>query len=171
LPDSLEQFFQDIVHHLRHGRVAVLGVGNPLRGDDGLGPDLAQRLVNRPRLISIDCEEMPENYTGVVRDHRPTLVLIVDAVDFNGAPGDLVVLGQDDLQQERFSSHKPSLALLMQFLRDENQVTVILLGMQPAQRGFREGLSPAVETSVRHLSELFERFSLSIEKEENRCSV
>ncbi len=165
MPERTDPFFHTLSHHLRHGRVVLLGIGNPDRGDDGLGPVLARRLSDHPHLHSIVCDEMPENYTGEVKLLKPTCVVLIDAVDFHGDPGEGIVLRAQDLRDDRFSSHKPSLAVLMNYLQQETSADVILFGIQPAQRGFREGLSPEVEAGVFRMLALFERITLSIEKE------
>ena len=65
-----------------HGRVAVLCVGNSLRGDDGAGPALARRLhVGDPWRV-FDAGVAPENWIGPICKFRPDVVMVIDAIDF-----------------------------------------------------------------------------------------
>jgi hydrogenase 3 maturation protease len=74
---------------LRGKRVAVIGVGNRMRGDDGVGSVIAERLqeLAKGSLLVIDAETVPENYLGVLLDSKPEVALFVDAVDFGGEVG------------------------------------------------------------------------------------
>src|SRR5688572_985737 len=63
-------------------RIAVLGVGQAIRGDDGAGVLLAQRLEalgGHSGLLAVDGGPAPENFTGLLRRFQPDLVLLADA--------------------------------------------------------------------------------------------
>ena len=52
-------------------KLIVLGVGNELKSDDGVGPfiiaKLKQEKIENDNLIFIDAETVPENFTGKIR--------------------------------------------------------------------------------------------------------
>jgi hydrogenase 3 maturation protease len=141
------------VRALLRGRgVLLVGVGNPLRGDDAVGSLLAGRLVERG-LAAIDAETVPENYLGTLLDAPADLVLFLDAVDHGEAPG-AVCLGPARILAERCSStHAPSLLLLARMLEGRGK-DVWLLGIQPQATEIAAPLSAAVRTAAGALEEI-----------------
>ena len=68
------------------GRIAVLGIGNDLRGDDGVGSLVARSLRERFPDAAFDGGQAPENQAGPLRRARPdTVVAIVSDHGFTGA--------------------------------------------------------------------------------------
>ncbi|HPR88128.1 MAG TPA: hydrogenase maturation protease [bacterium] len=130
------------------GRTVVLGIGNPLCGDDDLGCETARQLQAHGVLHALVCEEMPENFTAEVKACNPDSILLVDAVDFFAGPGDVIYLRREELHSERFNTHKPALGLLMRYLESETGAEVALIGIQPKNRALHAPLSPEVHESV-----------------------
>ncbi|MFB6200412.1 MAG: hydrogenase maturation protease [Halorhabdus sp.] len=131
-------------------RIAVVGIGSRLRGDDAAGLELTRRLETRSggdtdRLLFVAGGVAPENQTGVVRRFEPDWIVLVDAVDFGGEPGSGKWVDPDDLGGESFSSHKSTPAMLRTFLARETGATVALYGVQPADIDVGDGLTPAVD--------------------------
>ena len=83
--------------HLFKGKLVIVGIGHPLRGDDDLGPCLARRLVGHINALCIDAGSAPENYLGKIIKFSPDVVLFIDAVDFNKEPGFYKILEQDQI--------------------------------------------------------------------------
>ena len=58
-----------------HGKIVVLGIGNEIKGDDALGPNIAWKLNDlfkkNDRVIVFDGGTVPENYTGLIRNEEP----------------------------------------------------------------------------------------------------
>ena len=73
----------------------ILGVGNPLFGDDGFGPAVAEELERRGRVPSFAA--VLDVGTGVreilfdliLSQERPKEVIIIDALDCGRNPGEL----------------------------------------------------------------------------------
>ncbi|WP_136688215.1 hydrogenase maturation protease [Halorhabdus amylolytica] len=132
-------------------RIAVVGIGSELRGDDAVGLELARRIETRSlgsdadRLLVVEGGVAPENHTGVVRRFDPDWIVLVDAVDFGGDPGSGEWIDPDDLGGESFSSHKSTPAMLRTFLARETGADVVLFGVQPADIDRGESLSKTVE--------------------------
>jgi len=64
----------------------LLGIGNELRGDDGIGPYVADNLFDDDWLV-LNCGTAPGNFTQVVKRHKPELVVMVDAAEMGLQPG------------------------------------------------------------------------------------
>ncbi len=143
-------------------RVALIGVGNRDRGDDAFGSLLAERVESSVRLVSIDCEEVPENFTGVIRQTRPELVVFVDTLDFGGRPGETVLAAPSTLTEDRFSTHRPSLGLVMDFVAKETGAEVRLLGVQPRSIELATAMTPEVEQTLNNLVDLFTHLAQTV---------
>ena len=136
------------------GRVVVVGIGNPLRGDDGAGARLAESLADTAGALVINAEEVPENHLGRVVQARPDRVLMVDAVDLGATPGAVALLSATELRDYAPSTHRVPLAVLADFLGQATGAEVLLLAVQPGRCGFGVGLTAEVEGSVASLATL-----------------
>ena len=137
--------------HKIEGRVAVLGIGNVLRGDDGVGPRIARALtlmrLHRDWLI-IDAGIAPEAYAARIRDFGPDLVILVDAVEMGAAPGQVAWFDAWQSDQVSAWTHGLPLEVLAEFLG----CRVVLLGIQPETKEFGvRRLSPAVRAATMHI--------------------
>jgi len=136
------------------GITVVLGIGNPLCGDDNLGCETARLLKSCGFAHALVCEEVPENYTAEVKALRPRAIILIDAVDFSGTPGEIISLRREQLRSDRFSTHKPALSLLMHYLEAETGADVTLIGVQPKNRALHAPISPEVKESITCLAQL-----------------
>lgn len=118
----------------------VLGVGNPLFGDDGYGPAVAEELTRRGRVPSFAA--VLDVGTGVreilfdliLSPERPKEVVIIDALDCGRQPGEVFKVKVDEvprIKSHDFSLHlAPSLNLLQE-LQDNAGVVVTIIAAQP----------------------------------------
>ncbi len=135
-----------------HNR-AVIALGNPLRGDDGIG----QRILDvlRERELPPDVVLLDGGTGGLKLLHLLAgldEVVIVDAVRFGGAPGDHVFFTPDQVTSRSApgSMHDPALfeVLRLSGQLDERPNQVRIMGIQPACTDMGEGLSAAVGRRV-----------------------
>lgn len=140
-------------------RSLIVGVGNPLRGDDGFGPALAARLAGNARCAVLDGGEMPEDRGPQVLAARPDKLLFADAVAFGGAPGELVLLDPAQLGgRVAVTTHNLPLVMLLRQLQQQLPGTEIkVLGVQPRQIDPGRGLSAEVTRTVELLVQLLQR--------------
>ena len=136
------------------GRVALVGIGNRLRGDDGVGSALAGRLADAgvPRVF--DGQELPEDMVARVAATSPDTVLLVDAVDLGAEPGSVALIDGDQTMSYLPTTHRIPSELLMQVLERATGARCLLLGVQPAGTGFGRAMSPEVTASLETLAEL-----------------
>jgi hydrogenase 3 maturation protease len=132
----------------------VLGVGNSLRGDDGVGPEAVRRLAGRIGAPCIDAGPAPENYLEKVARAGPDTVVIVDAADFGGRPGEVALYGADRIAAGGLSTHASSLRLVADYLAHRCGARVYLLAVQP-ERADGVGLSDAAGAALDRLVGLF----------------
>jgi hydrogenase 3 maturation protease len=133
-------------------RVAVVGVGQSMRGDDGAGSEIARRLQARLQgasvVLVLDGGCAPENQTGPLRRHRPALVILVDAAQMGAAPGTLAWLAWEETRGMTASTHTLPLHILARYLTYLLSCQVYLLGIEPADTMIGAPLSPSVAEAV-----------------------
>ena len=118
-----------------------MGIGNPLKGDDGVGPYVVELLAEkrtgnadtrsaREGVDSIDCGTVPENYTGVVRRLCPDHLVLVDAAEMGLDAGAMRVIPAEMIGALGLSTHSMPLSMFMSYVADlAGRVT--LVGIQP----------------------------------------
>jgi len=142
--ESLEQLRMQL-----NGRVLILGIGNTLRSDDGLGSILVKRIKDKVSYIVYDSNISPENYLGKIIKDNPDIVLMVDAVDFGGHPGDFKVFKGEEIEKLNFfSTHNSSLSLAIDYLKKSIKARIMILAVQPKVLVFGENLSPEVNKTL-----------------------
>jgi len=146
--------FREQLRTLRGSRTVILGVGNVLKGDDGVGPLVCEALAGKVSARVIDAGTVPENYIRPVIDTRPQVLLVVDAVDFRSAPGAIGLFRPDRINDVAFSTHALSLRLFVDVLAREIEFEMLLLGLQPACTQLGRPVSGAVLESIRELTEV-----------------
>jgi hydrogenase 3 maturation protease len=149
----------DTLEHLKEhlkGKVVIMGIGNIMRSDDGVGSILASRIRDKVRFTVWDVEVSPENYLGKVVKEAPDTVLIIDAVDFGGRPGEFSLLEAQDIQSVNlFSTHNSSISLLINYLQSEIKADIIVLIIQPKLLTFGDELSVEASQTLTQLENWF----------------
>jgi len=141
--------------HLK-GKVVILGIGNSLRSDDGAGSILASRIKGRVSFVVFDAQISPENYLDKIIKEKPDTILIIDAVDFQGKPGEFRLLETEEIRTANlFSTHNASINLAINYLQTYITVDIIILIIQPKTIALGEGLSPEVGMALQKLEDCF----------------
>ncbi|KAB2967038.1 MAG: hydrogenase maturation protease [Thermoanaerobaculia bacterium] len=146
-------------------QVLVVGIGNELLGDEGLGVHVARSLLERPELP--DCGlEVLEAGTSLL-DALPEMaryqrVILVDAVVAGGEPGTIyrtrsvAPLLAAEMPPREISLHQWNLIEVFRVARTLNltPAAVELIGAEPAQMGPGLELSPTLARSAARIVEL-----------------
>jgi hydrogenase maturation protease len=145
---------QDLTTRLEGKRFGVVGVGNALKGDDGAGSALIERLAAAGAAFPfVDAAEVPENYGGWVEKRRLEAVVFVDAVVMGGAPGEWRIVPVEDLMRSASNTHRLSLHFTVQYLREMWRGEALLIGIEPKSMQLGEGLSPEVAAAVQSIAD------------------
>ena len=130
----------------------VLGLGNPIMGDDGLGLVALERLRRGwrlPRSVRLaDGGTWGMNLLPLIEDAER--VLFLDAIDAGRPPGTAVELEREDLPRalaHKLSPHQIDLreVLAVAELRGTLPSDMVAIGLQPARVEMACGLSPELE--------------------------
>jgi hydrogenase maturation protease len=134
-------------------RLLVAGVGNVLRGDDGFGPAVVERLGRLPAGVravetGIGGVALLQELLGETLDG----LVVVDAMDRGAQPGTVFVLEPDVEYAEHVADvhlANPHRVLSMALTMGVLPARIAIVGCQPADADtVGEGLTPAVERAV-----------------------
>ena len=116
-------------------KLIILGVGNELKSDDGVGPFIIKNLmaenIESDRLLLIDSGTVPENFTGKIRKENPSHVIIVDSCLMGCRPGDIRIVDKDDFTNIGISTHSMSLSYFVKYLERDTDFKIIFVGIEP----------------------------------------
>jgi len=154
--------FQIRLKDILKGNVVIVGIGNSLRGDDGFGPALIERLKGEVSALCIDAQTAPENYIGKIAKAKPDTILIADSVHLRLLPGECRILTKSDILNCGLSTHDISPAMLIGFLEKETRANIYLLGVQPKSVSFAEEMSDDMKKALEEVTKLI--------KEALRCT-
>jgi len=150
--------------------VLVLGLGNTLLADDGVGIHIIRSLALDP--MTPPCMRLIDGGTLGFRlldqISQAVAILIIDAAQLGCAPGTVRLLDCNELarhvgQTGRISAHEAGLADLLTLARLEGFAPryLALLGIQPQTVDWGVSLSPAVASAATAACQLAVRTALS----------
>ena len=137
-------------------KTLILGIGNPILKDDGVGPRIVEDL--RQHIFDPDVTLQETSLSGV--NLMEMLIgfdraIIIDAIQSGGKPGQIYRLTTQDFgtpQGDAFSEHNMSLFQSIELgkklqLHMPNQVVIIAIEAKDVT-DFGEGLTPDVDKAV-----------------------
>jgi hydrogenase maturation protease len=136
-------------------RKVVLGLGNTLNRDEGLGvhclAPLRERLKDRPGVEVLDGGVLGLDLLPIVESCSHLLIL--DAIDARKPPGTIIELGREEIplfSQIKLSWHQVTFQEVLQFaaVRGRLPAYLHLVGAQPADISTGYGLSPVIAPLV-----------------------
>ena len=138
------------------GRTCILGIGNPLWGDDGFGVRLAEELRSSGCQDVIVAGTEPERWISELAVKGYNHVLLLDALDFPGEPGSSLYMDARQLETKfpQLSTHKLSLGSLAVLIENVTGATVWCLGVKPGSLKGEHRLTETVEGTKKLLKAL-----------------
>jgi hydrogenase maturation protease len=145
----------------------ILGLGNPLRGDDGAGVAVVEAISqNGPlpagtRLIDLGTGDL----LTALMEADLRRVIVVDAAEMGARPGEWRCFSADQARidfhhlRAGASSHGGGLeaALALREALEMPPAEVTVYGIQPLAAGYGPGLSPEVKAAVHEVCEAIGR--------------
>ncbi len=146
--------------------ILVLGLGNPLQGDDAVGSAVAQGLENMVAPVPDDVEIMDGGTPGIgllnlIEGRRR--VIIVDAAAMQQPPGMVVRFTPEQVNLEEskrlFSLHASGIAESLALARALNLALpeLVVFGVQPGRIEWGQGLSEPVQAALPRVIEMVAR--------------
>ena len=135
----------------------ILGIGNPLMTDDGVGVHLARLLADDPQMPAhVKCLDGGTlGYLLVGKINETSNLIVIDAVQLNSPPGTVKVFENEAMDQFMYtrtncSVHEVGLADLMSMALLSNHMPRrrALIAVQPRETGWGTELSTEVADAV-----------------------
>lgn len=149
----MDRVVADQLSNFVGNHVCIMGIGNRHWHDDGVGSYIAEALEDHHDLDVVDAGFVPENHLEEVALRHPDSILMVDATDFGGEPGQVRLIYPEKVAYSGVSTHAGSLRMLAEYMHERTHAPVALLAIQPGDTSAGESLSPAVSETFRDLLE------------------
>lgn len=147
--------------------IAIIGLGNVLMGDDGVGYHIAKILMEKPppNTEVIDAGTSLVKIIPSLSDYN--VIIFIDAVDFGGNPGEICLIepGKEKINSERaISLHEINLNSLVQMKGMLGiKAKIIIVGIQPARTNtltleLSDEVKKAIPKAIRIINEMVAKF-------------
>lgn len=141
-------------------KIAVMGIGNILMQDEGIGVHIIRELEKyafNPHISLIDGGNMGMDLLSFFYEHDK--MIIVDAVDFEKSPGFIDTMENDDilaLFTTKMSLHHLGLKDVLSYakLLDQTPEDLCLIGIQPEKVEMEMQLSETIQSRINKLVNL-----------------
>lgn len=138
-------------------KIGVIGIGNPLRRDDGIGVFLLKKLIDRKYELPADIEYVDggTGYLNLIHElDRFDIAVFIDAVDFNGKPGDSKIFEYEDIRSKKInfssSSHGEDIVKVIDFSKSVDMLPekVVFFGVQPKDVSLGDTFSSELSAKI-----------------------
>jgi hydrogenase maturation protease len=142
--------------------ILIIGVGNPLARDEGVGIRGVERLRQRTLPPGVRVLDAGTDLLAALPEmSQADRVVLLDAVRASGEPGTIYRLPLEDLlakatnEPEWRSAHDLSVVSAVRLAEATGQAIppTVVLGVEPAEVALGEGLTPPVEAALDTLVE------------------
>ncbi len=138
-------------------RVAIIGIGNILMGDDGAGVKVLELLPDNLPEGVFTIELATGGMTLLHKFEGLDMAIICDAVDFGGKPGEIRVFQPHEVESIKtlgYSLHDIDILKVLEIAKKMNTIPkqVFIVAIQPANIDFSEELSLKVQASLPELA-------------------
>ncbi len=149
-------------------KLAIMGIGNTMKGDDGFGIIFIKNLINHymtksysnidinnnyglnpdkevnkigDKLILLNCGVVPENFTSVLKKEKPSHILIVDAALMGKPIGTISTIDVEDISRIGFSTHSLPMSIIVKYIKHYINTEILIIGIEPKNIDFGMPLS------------------------------
>jgi len=138
-------------------KAGIIGVGNPLRRDDGIGIVLLEKLIEKKDDLPEDIEYIDGGTGGMNLLHILALfdvALIIDAVNLNGRPGESKLFKSEDVCSKKspinISTHESDVLKIIHLSKELGEIPdqLFIFGVQPKDVSQGDNLSPELQKSI-----------------------
>ena len=135
--------------------ILLVGMGNSLKADDGIGPEICSQLKETFPDNVIDTGTVPENYIQVIIKKTPKVILFIDAIDFGAPAGTIRIFDPGQLSAGGITTHTLSPRLLCDMISQSIPAKIYFIGIQPKSMTIGCPMSQEVELAKEELLKLF----------------
>ena len=145
-------------------RIAVIGIGNSLRRDDGIGINILESLLNNYKRGEIDYLNFGiASFDIIHRLQNYDVVLLIDGINADLPAGELKIFGLEDIsfieKSSAISSHELNLKDIFKLtLNLEIKTKIYVAGIQVIDVGFGENLSVLLKEKAEEITKQIDSF-------------
>jgi len=145
-----------------HRKTIIVGVGNRLLGDEGVGLHVIDNLSQIPMPSNVDVVDCGCDLLSLIPHlNKPQKIIVIDAVRAGGKPGEIYRLDYNELKTrgvEMQSSHQvratDALGLLKQIYPVLAGCEIIIIGIEPEAMELSICLSEKAKESIADVTKL-----------------
>ena len=151
-------------------KIGVIGIGNTLRKDDGIGIILIEKLVEQKDKPSKQIEFIDGGTGGMNLLHllvRFDSVILVDAVNFGGKPGETRMFTLGEIKSKKIpvkmSTHESDFLKIIELSKQlkECPEKIFIFGIQPKDTSHGRNISIELE---KKLQTILDKLEIEIKK-------
>jgi len=145
-------------------KIAVIGLGNSLRRDDGIGIIILESLLNDYKRPGIDYLNFGiASFDLIHRLENYNTVLLIDGIDAGLAAGELKIFSLDEAsfvkEDSAVSSHELNLKDIFRLTADLGiKAKIYVAGIQAQDTGFGEPLSAPLKEKLEEITKQIDNF-------------
>lgn len=158
---NIERILRDYLKDCE--KLAIMGIGNTMKGDDGFGIIFIKNLINHymnnnidiknelnpnnevnkigNKLLLLNCGVVPENFTNVLKKEKPSHILIVDAALMGKPLGTISQIDVEDISGIGFSTHSLPMSIIVKYIKHYINTEILIIGIEPKNIDFGMPLS------------------------------
>ena len=127
-------------------RIVIVGLGNVLLKDDGVGVHAVKELQKDPPENVVVAEIGTRALSAEQLIEDADVAIAIDAAQAGGPPGSIYRFDADNLKTERRCSlHEMGIIGVLRLMPEESRPKVIILGVEPEVIDYGMELSPSVQ--------------------------
>ncbi|MEF8879031.1 MAG: hydrogenase maturation protease [Candidatus Thermoplasmatota archaeon] len=146
-------------------KIGVIGVGNTLRRDDGIGINLINHLKNEKDELSDFIKLIDAGIAGMNLLHMIEpfeTIIFIDAVNFDGKTGDLKTFSPEEVitlkkqGKENLTTHQTDLLKIIEIFKKLNRDVdkkIYIIGIQPADTSYGRNFSTGLDKKFSEITD------------------
>lgn len=133
----------------------LVGIGNELNGDDGVGVAIARELAGKVKKIQVvEAGTQPENFVGKITALKPTHVIFIDAASLP-AGRNISIVDETELGKFPAHTHFMSLGLIIKRILSKCNPKIVIIGVRPVKTEPGSALTESVRKTADELIAMF----------------
>ncbi len=132
-------------------KIVFVGLGNKQCSDDIAGIEFLNDLIKSRSFIKsnfVYAYTNPENYLCDILLNNPELVVFIDTARNGKESGTISFFSTKEIENAGFCTHTYSIRMIEEYLRLENEIDVLYLGIEPFSTKIGEGISDILKIKL-----------------------
>ena len=151
----MDKILEGLKSITKESKPVIIGIGNDINADDGIGPYIIRELGDTKFFITLDVGPLPENFTKKIADMEPTHIIILDAAMIDGEPGTTEIVDSNVVDEYIFTTHHIPISYTIQRLKAMCGAEVIIIGIKPKILDTGMPMTPAVVEAGEKIVQFF----------------